>query len=231
MKNLLPLIFLSFISNSHAQSTFIKNQIDKKFILQKGYELDYSLFPFNSVQLENEIYYNQWESAGINLSYVFRINLLEIDADQAISISTVPTLGLSFGVNKGASEFAFNSNLIFNRDVIGIGNLNFPIEFNYHIGKGATKNSTFKYGLNFSFGREWRLNPLISWADLPEYKIGLEKYNSGYIIKLGFVREKKKVHEIYFRTLIFDRRSEFFTTDRNPFRSSNFSIGLRTSRK
>ena len=234
MKIKLTLLFIFFFFSTNAQTSFVKDQINKKFFIQKGMELDYTIFPFNSVQIENEIYENQWESAGLNLSYVFRFNILEFEEDQAISISTAPTLGISFGFNHNQPQLSIIGPQS-GRDVFGIGNINLPFEFNYHIGKGATKNSTYKYGVTFTFGREYRFNPIIIWSELPEYQLGLKKNYNGYILKVGFTREKKRIHEIYARTVlfrnqprVFDPLSSFIPAYRS---SGNFSIGLRLSHK
>ena len=226
MKNKLTILLLFSFFSADAQSSFLKNQINKKFFTQKGIEIEYTLFPNNSINIQNVTYENQWESAGLNLSYILRFNILELDEDQAFSISIAPALGLSYGLNHSNAQ-----STPVTRDVDGVGNFNFPIEFNYHIGKGATKNSTYKYGLTFTIGKDFRLNPIITWSDFSEYEIGLKKYYDEYFIKIGLTREKKRIHEIYMRSVLFRKTFDYFSGLGQYRSSGNFSIGFRFNRK
>lgn len=220
------LLFLLSINSSLAQKTFIQEKFHQLYFQGIGMEFDYTLFPLNTVVLDNETYYNQWESFGLNLSVNARLNILELGNEQAISISTQPYLGLIFGMNRQI-DASFGSRYF--RDVLGVGSLGLPILLNYHIGKNATNQSTSRFGLNLSFGKEYILNPLFTWQDSPTYKIGLKSYYEGLLLKLGIIREKKRLHEFYVRAIIFENRNPSFFSSLQPYYFSpdlNFSLGI-----
>jgi len=221
------LLFLFSINYSLAQNKFFQEKFHQLYFQGIGLELDYNLFPTNAVEIENETYFNQWESGGIKLSLSARLNLLELGDDQAISISTEPYLGLNFGMNLQRDQ---NYRLF--RDALGIGSVGLPILLNYHIGKNATNRSTSKFGFNFSLGKEYILNPIFTWQESPMSIIGLKRYHEGFVLKFGITREKKRLHEFFIRTIIFrnnrtyyfDPLSSFYYA--TPSHGPNFSLGI-----
>ena len=68
MKTILTSIFFFVFLNLNAQRDLIQEKIHQLYFQGKGLELDYTLFPFNTIEIENDIFHNRWESAGLNLS-------------------------------------------------------------------------------------------------------------------------------------------------------------------
>ena len=230
MKIILPLIIsILFLTKSFGQSNFqIKDRIFHGF----EFEIEQATYPSNPTNFSNSWNFNKWESAGLNWSYFFRLNILELGSDQSISLGCNPILGLRFGFNRQRSSFnagAYN-------DLFGFGSLHLPFTFNYHIGKGSTKNATYRFGLTLSVGKEFRLDPIFYFSDSPGDRDGLERYYKGYVVQLGLMREKKRLHQFYIRVVVMRKYSFSF----NSVRLANYgfyysvqtaSLGIRFYRK
>lgn len=224
-----PLFFLLFL-NLQAQNSFLKEQINKSVF--HGFEvgMEYAQYPANLINSNTIWNYNQWNSAGLNLSYFFRFNILELGSDQSISLDCNPILGIRFGFNQQRSS---NITGGYN-DVFGFGSLHLPISFNYHIGKGATKNSTYRFGLTLSVGKEYRLDPIFYFSDSPGDREGLTGNFEGYILYLGILREKKRLHEFFIRTVLLNNSASISFSSLAPYEyvpDQIISIGLRIYRK
>jgi len=199
MKTILTATLLFFIINLNAQKEFIQEKFQPLYFQGLGVEFDYTSFPYYEIESNSGYYANRWESVGLNFSFYARLNVLELESDQALSLSIQPYLGLSFGNNR---IFAQPTNIQFS-DVFGFGNVGLPIYFNYHIGKNATHQSTANFGLTLSIGREYLLNPIFKWEDTSTSSIPINKYYEVTVLKLGITRERKKLKEFYVLAKIF----------------------------
>ena len=223
------LLFFTFL-NLNAQNSLLKEQINKRAFHGFESEIEYAVYPAYLIDSSPSRFdFNQWESVGINLSYFFRFNILELGSDQSISLGCNPILGLRLGFNPQRSSFYPNSI----NEPLGFGSLHIPISFNYHLGKGATKNSTYKFGLTLSVGKEFRLDPIFYFYDSPEDRVGLERNYKGYVLQLGLMREKKRLHQFYFRTVILNNSASISFSSFQAYYINDqiVSAGIRIYRK
>lgn len=234
MKLKLTFILLFSVYISSAQNSFLKNQFKKRAFYGFESEAEYGIYPA-IYKLKEETWIRQrWESSGVTLSYFLRINILEINNNQSISLACNPGLGFRLGSNRQSNNYGS----AFYPEVSGMGSLHLPTILNYHLGKGATKNTTSRFGLTISVGKELRLDPLFYSSSNPDDRIALERLSKNYSVSIGLMREKKRLHQFFIRTIVmmnadvrgyntntFEPHYDYF------YSPKTVSIGLRFYRK
>ena len=97
----------------------------------------------DSISLKADTTFNRYAGWSLTtLIYTFRYNIFEPSDDLAISLSTSPSIGLTFGDN-------------------GIGTVNLPFFINSEFGAGSTYNSSANVGGFIGLGYEYTISGIL----------------------------------------------------------------------
>lgn len=203
------LCLLAFTANAKNAGTDSAKASNKKFFTEWGYSvlLGFSNSPAST--FTTYAYGSPYATYSTNfftldmfsLLFRFRYNLIELNKDQALSLSALPTfgLGVSFGTSINTDEVAFCS-------------FDLPLILDYNIGNVSTYNTEKENGFVVGAGVEYTkapliggvilgtwydkngnafiANPMTSWVE-PVVELGYRYWNKnnkavGYNLKVGF---------------------------------------------
>ena len=115
---------------------------------------------FNGVTFTNTIVNNNLAPVKLNglslftFSYLLRLNLNEISADNSVSVMFAPSLGITLNEYQSDPYTLANDNY-------PIGKLNVPLQLEINWGAGATYKSAKNYGFVVRMGINYSLTPIL----------------------------------------------------------------------